>query len=41
MLVNIYDTKDVFIKEFQILLADRLLAVSDYDTEREVGLDSF
>ncbi|RUS22247.1 hypothetical protein BC937DRAFT_89906 [Endogone sp. FLAS-F59071] len=36
MLVNIYDTKDVFIKEFQILLADRLLAVSDYDTEREI-----
>ncbi|RUS32149.1 hypothetical protein BC938DRAFT_476169 [Jimgerdemannia flammicorona] len=36
MLVNIYDTKDVFIKEFQVLLADRLMAVADYDTEREV-----
>ncbi|KAK9701972.1 Anaphase-promoting complex subunit 2 [Basidiobolus ranarum] len=36
MLVNIYDTRDVFVKEFQTLLADRLLSVQEYDTEREV-----
>ncbi|ORY03191.1 hypothetical protein K493DRAFT_207320, partial [Basidiobolus meristosporus CBS 931.73] len=36
MLVNIYDTKDVFVKEFQTLLADRLLSVQEYDTEREI-----
>lgn len=35
-LVSIYDTKEVFIREFQTLLADRLLGIRNYDTEREV-----
>ncbi|EIW81206.1 ubiquitin-protein ligase [Coniophora puteana RWD-64-598 SS2] len=35
-LVSIYDSKDLFIKELQVLLAQRLLAVTDgnYDRER-------
>ncbi|KAK4057900.1 hypothetical protein OIO90_001119 [Microbotryomycetes sp. JL221] len=36
MLVSIYDTKDVFIKELQVLLAQRLLAVKDYSLEKEI-----
>lgn len=36
MLVSIYDSKDLFVKELQILLAQRLLAVRDYDLDREV-----
>ncbi|KAI9034343.1 hypothetical protein DFJ74DRAFT_600395 [Hyaloraphidium curvatum] len=35
-LISIYDSKEVFIREFQTLLADRLLAVRGYDAEREV-----
>jgi len=36
-LVSIYDSKDLFIKELQVLLAQRLLAVTDgnYDKERK------
>lgn len=37
MLVSIYDTKDVFIKELQVLLAQRLLALQNYALHREVG----
>ncbi|KAI0032569.1 ubiquitin-protein ligase [Vararia minispora EC-137] len=35
-LVSIYDSKDLFVKELQVLLAQRLLAVADgnYDNER-------
>jgi anaphase-promoting complex subunit 2 len=36
-LVSIYDTREVIIKELQVLLATRLLAVKDYDAVREVG----
>lgn len=36
LLVSIYDTKDVFVKELQILLAQRLLAVKNYDLDREI-----
>ncbi|BGP47200.1 hypothetical protein JCM10450v2_003052 [Rhodotorula kratochvilovae] len=36
LLVSIYDTKDVFIKELQVLLAQRLLAIRDYALEVEV-----
>lgn len=36
MLVSIYDTKDVFIKELQVMLAQRLLALHDYALEKEV-----
>jgi len=35
MLLNIYDTKEVFVKELQVILAERLLASKDYDVERE------
>ena len=35
-LVSIYDSKDIFVKELQVLLAQRLLAVSDGNYEREV-----
>lgn len=37
-LVSIYDTRDVIVKELQILLAQKLLAVRDYDLEKEVSL---
>jgi anaphase-promoting complex subunit 2 len=36
MLVSIYDSKDVFIKEFQVLLAQSLLAITDYNAERQI-----
>jgi hypothetical protein len=36
MLVSIYDSKDLFVKELQVLLAQRLLAIRDYDLDREV-----
>lgn len=36
MLVSIYDSKDVLIKEFQVLLAESLLSIKDYDAERQV-----
>ena len=36
MLLNIYDTKEVFVKELQVILAERLLSSKDYDVEREV-----
>ncbi|SCV70983.1 BQ2448_3745 [Microbotryum intermedium] len=36
LLVSIYDTKDVFVKELQVLLAQRLLAVKDYAFEKEI-----
>jgi hypothetical protein len=36
ILLNIYDTKDVFVKELQVILADRLLASKDYGVGREV-----
>ncbi|KAK4055575.1 hypothetical protein OIV83_000121 [Microbotryomycetes sp. JL201] len=37
MLVSIYDTKDVFIKELQVMLAQRLLAIKDYSLEKEMN----
>lgn len=37
LLVSIYDSKDVFIKELQVLLAQRLLAIKDYALEKEVS----
>lgn len=36
-LVSIYDTREVIIKELQVLLAQRLLAVKDYDAVKEVS----
>ncbi|GAA6012067.1 hypothetical protein JCM10207_005117 [Rhodosporidiobolus poonsookiae] len=36
LLVSIYDTKDVFVKELQVLLAQRLLLIRDYNFEEEI-----
>lgn len=36
-LVSIYDSKDLFIKELQVLLAQRLLAIQDGDFDNEVS----
>ncbi|KAJ2803338.1 Anaphase-promoting complex subunit 2 [Coemansia guatemalensis] len=36
LLVSIYDTKDVFVQEFEASLAKRLLACTDYNTAREL-----
>ncbi|KAJ2079669.1 Anaphase-promoting complex subunit 2 [Coemansia sp. RSA 988] len=36
LLVSIYDTKDVFVQEFEASLAKRLLACTDYNTTREL-----
>jgi len=36
MLLNIYDTKEVFVKELQVILAEKLLSSKEYDVEREV-----
>jgi hypothetical protein len=36
MLLNIYDTKEVFVKELQVILAERLLSSTEYNVEREV-----
>lgn len=33
-LVSIYDSKDLFVKELQVLLAQRLLAIKNNDMER-------
>jgi hypothetical protein len=35
-LVSIYDSKDLFVKELQVLLAQRLLAINDGKFEKEV-----
>ncbi|GAA5855675.1 hypothetical protein JCM8547_001640 [Rhodosporidiobolus lusitaniae] len=36
LLVSIYPTKDLFVKELQVLLAQRLLAIKDYGLEGEI-----
>lgn len=36
-LVSIYETRDGFVKELQALLAQRLLAIKDFDASNEVG----
>lgn len=36
MLLNIYDTKEPFLKELQVILAEKLLSSKEYDVEREV-----
>ena len=35
-LVSIYDSQDLFIKELQVLLAQRLLAIKDGNFDKEV-----
>lgn len=36
LLVSIYDTKEVFVKELQTLLAERLLSIKNYAFEKEL-----
>lgn len=36
MLVNIYGSKDMFVKEYRSLLADRILNQFNYEIHREV-----
>lgn len=36
ILVSIYDSKDVFVKELAVLLAQRLLSITDYELAREL-----
>lgn len=35
-IVSIYDSKDLFVRELQVLLAQRLLAITDGNFDREV-----
>lgn len=35
-LVSIYDSKELFVKELQVLLAQRLLTITDGNFDREV-----
>lgn len=34
--MSIYDTKDIFVKELHVLLAQRLLSITDYSLDKEV-----
>lgn len=36
LLVNVYGSKDLFVAEYQSLLADRLLMSLSYDIDKEV-----
>jgi len=36
MLIQIYGSPDLFISEYTSLLADRLLSLTDYETEKEI-----
>lgn len=36
-LVSIYDSKEVFVEELQVMLAQRLMSLKDYNLEKEVG----
>ena len=36
MLISIYGTQAVFMQEYQLMLAERLLAKGEYDCEREI-----
>ncbi len=40
-LVSIYDSKELFVKELQVLLAQRLLAIKDGNFDREVCLNPY
>jgi anaphase-promoting complex subunit 2 len=37
ILLNIYDSKEVFTKELQVILAERLLASKEYQVDKEVN----
>lgn len=36
MLVGIYGSRDLFVNEYRVLLAERLLAALSYDCDKEV-----
>lgn len=36
MLVSIYGTSELFVNEYRNMLADRLLTITDYDTDKEL-----
>ena len=36
MLITIYGSKELFVSEYQSLLADRLLALTDFEVTREI-----
>jgi hypothetical protein len=40
-LVSIYDSKDIFVKELQVLLAKRLLEIKNNDYEAEVCIPKY
>lgn len=38
MLVNIYGSSELFVSEYRNMLADRLLSILDYETEKEIHI---
>lgn len=36
MLINIYGSRDLFVDEYTNMLADRLLAITDFNTDKEI-----
>lgn len=40
MLVNIYGSSELFVNEYRTMLADRLLSITDYDTDKEVYFET-
>lgn len=36
MLVGIYGSKELFVNEYRVMLAEKLLNKSDYDTDRDI-----
>lgn len=41
MLVAIYGSSELFVNEYRNMLADRLLSITDYETEKEVFLSNY
>jgi len=41
MLLNIYENTEPFLKELQVILADKLLSSKEYDVDREVRVSHF
>ena len=39
LFVNIYGSKELFVNEYRVLLAERLLELLSYDTEKEVSVN--
>lgn len=36
MLVGIYGSKELFVNEYRVMLAEKLLNKTDYDTDRDI-----